>query len=143
MFKKEVIEMIDEIAEIMKRLEEHEKRIVQLESLVHTKPEAIKKKISIKEFILSKTPINDVQKTLAIGYYLEKHEGLSSFNKKDLESGFGNAKERSPENINDKVNQNIKKGFMMEAKGGKDNFTAWALTNSGEKYVENGFKAEK
>lgn len=132
-----------EITEVIKKLKEHEKRISKLESLFHVKPEAIKKEISVKEFILSKSPKGDVQKTLTIGYYLEKHEGLSSFNKSDLESGFGNAKEMPPENINDKVNQNIKKGLMMEAKGKKDNFTAWTLTNSGEKYVENGFKTEK
>ena len=36
-----------EIIEIKKKLEEHEKRIFQLESLFHDKPETAKKKISV------------------------------------------------------------------------------------------------
>lgn len=133
----------EEIKRLMKKIEEHEKRISELEISFHVKPETAKKKISVKEFILSKKPKNDVQKTLAIGYYLEKHEGFPAFNKKDLELNFGNAKERFPENINDKVAQNIKKGYMMKAKEKKDNLKAWILTNSGEKYVENSLKSEE
>ena len=32
---------------------------------------------------------------------------------------------------------------MTEAKEKKDNFKAWVLTETGEKYVENGFKSEE
>lgn len=133
----------NEINEIKRKLEEHEKRISHLERLFQDKPETVKKKISLKEFILSKKPKDDNQKTLAIGYYLEKHEGLPSFNVKDLESGFRAAKESPPDNINDKVNQNIKKkGYMAKAKEKKDKFNAWYLTNSGEEYVENSFESK-
>lgn len=133
----------EEIMEIKKKLEEHEGRISKLESLSQTKPETVKKKISIKEFILSKKPKDDVQKTLAIGYYLEKYENLPPFNVKDLEESFRAAREKVPKNIGDKVQLNIKKGHMMDAKEKKDNLKAWVLTNSGEKYVENNFKKEK
>ena len=132
-----------EIMEIKKKLEEHDDRISKLEGLLQKKPEVAKKKISIKEFILSKKPKKDVQKTLAIGYYLEKYEGLYSFTAKDLENGFRKAKERAPNNINNKVIKNIDQGLMMDAEDKKDNLKAWVLTNSGEKYVENGFKKEK
>ncbi len=131
-----------EIVDIKKKLEEHEKRILQLESLFNDKPEAVKKKISVKEFIISKRPKDDIQKTLAIGYYLEKYERVASFNAKELESCFGNAKESVPKNINYKVIKNIEKAYMAEAKDKKDNLKAWYLTNSGEKYVENDFKSE-
>lgn len=133
----------EEIIEIKKKLEEHEKRISKLESSFQTKPETIKKELSIKEFILLKKPKGDVQRTLAVGYYLEKYENLSLFNVKDLEKGFRSAKERVPGNINDKAYQNIKRGYMMEAEEKKDDLKAWVLTNSGERYVENGFKKEK
>ena len=132
-----------EIIEIKKKLEEHEKRISKLESLSQTKPETIEKKLSVKEFILSKKPKNDVQRTLAIGYYLEKYESFSSFNVRDLEEGFRAAKEKVPSNAGDKVQLNIKKGHMMEAKEKKDNLKALVLTNSGEKYVKNDFRKEK
>ncbi len=132
-----------EILEIRKKLEEHEERISELESLFQTKGDSVKKEMSVKEFILSKKPKNDVEKTLAIGYYLEKKERLSSFNAKDLEKGFRAAKETVPENINYKVIKNIKKGHMMEAKEKKDKLKAWVLTSTGEEYVENGFKTEE
>ena len=130
----------EEIMEIKKKLKEHEERISKLESASQTKPETVKKKISIKEFILSKKPKNDVQKTLAVGYFLEKYENISPFNVKDLERGFIAAREKVPKNIGDKVQKNIKKDHMMEFKEEKDNLKAWILTNSGEKYIESDFK---
>ena len=126
-----------------KKLEDHEKRIAKLENLLVSRPATVEKKLSIKEFILSRNPTNDIQKTLAIGYYLEKYESMPSFNVKDLEKGFHDAKESAPENVNYKVIVNIQKGYMMESKEKKDDLKAWNLTNSGEKSVENNFEKEK
>jgi hypothetical protein len=129
--------------EVKKMLDDHEKRISALEKIfAEGRKQTTKKGISIKEFILAKRPDDDVQKTLVIGYYLEKYEGLDSFNAKDLEDGFRTAKETVPKNINDKVNLNIKNGHMMEAKEKKDNRKAWLLTASGERYIEHDFKKE-
>lgn len=122
------------------KIEEHEKRISELEELIFSKSENIRKEISIKEFLLGKRPKDDVLKTLAIGYYLEKYENISSFNTRDLEKGFKEAKERIPSNINDKVNLNIKKGHMMELREKKEGLKAWSLTNNGERFVENDFR---
>lgn len=130
----------EEVIEIRKKLEEHEERISNLENVSQKKPETVKKKISIKEFILSRKPKNDVQKTLAIGYFLENYENISSFNAKDLKSGFKAAREKVPKNIGDKVQLNIKKAHMMEFKEKKDNLKSWILTDSGEKYIESDFK---
>jgi hypothetical protein len=124
------------IEDLIKRLDDHERRIQALEGKQKTLPAPLSKNLSIKEFILSKKPNNDVVKTLVIGYYFEKYEGLTSFNTTDLEKGFVDAKEKTPANINDCVYKNIKKGLMMEAKENKENKKAWQLTNSGEKTVE-------
>jgi hypothetical protein len=133
----------EEIAKIIRKLEEHDKRISAIERSLQANPEAVKKRISIKEFILSKKPKNDVQRTLSVGYYLEKWEAISSFNIKDLEKGFRDAKEKVPNNINLCVTANIGKGHMMEAKEKKGNLKAWVLTNSGEKYVEDDFQKQE
>lgn len=135
--------MSEEISQIRKKLKEHEKRISRLEELFQTKPERIKKKLSIREFMLSKNPKTEAQKTLAIAYYLEKHDGLTSSNAKDLESGFRLAKEKLPRNVNYEVIRNIQKGYIMEAEETKDNRKAWCLTNSGVRYVDNNFEQEK
>ena len=122
----------------MKKLDDHERRISALEGTPAKKMQAEGKKLSVKEFLLTKKPTDDVQRTLAIGYYLEHFELMNSFNARDLAGGFRSAKEPLPTNVNDKVNLNIGKGYMMEAKEKKDKFKAWVLTNSGEKFVEEG-----
>ena len=138
---------MDDIKQLNERVSSLEKKVSVLEAklgndLVESGA-AIDKKLSVKEFILSKGPSGDVQKTLAIACYLEKYEGFSSFNAGDLVHGFRLAKEPVPENINDKINMNIKKAHMDEAKEKKDNKKAWIVTNSGERFLENGFKEIK
>jgi len=133
----------EEVLQIKKQLEDHEKRLSELETLLQAKPEVGRKEVAIKELILAKKPKNDVQKALAIGYYLEKYQGLSCFNVRDLEDGFRGAKEKVPQNVSDKVQINVRKGHMMETKGKKNDLKAYVLTNSGEKFVENDFKKEK
>ena len=133
----------EDITEMKNKLEEHEKRISKLESTFQAKPETAAKKVSIKEFILSKKPKDHVHKALTIGYYLENYEGLSSFNVKDLERGFRAAKEKVPGNTWDKVLKNVQKGHMMEAEQKRDGMKAYVLTGTGEQYVDNDFKKEK
>jgi len=128
----------DVIKDIMTKLEDHESRISALEGAPGKKTLVEGKKLSIKEFLLTKKPNDDVQRTIVIGYYLEHFESMDSFNTRDLADGFRSAKDPLPANINDKVNSNIGKGYMMEAKEKKDKLKAWVLTNSGEKFVEEG-----
>ena len=130
------------MSDLEKRIEVVEQRLDKLEGLFKEKPEVIKKKMSLKEFMLSIKPADDVQKTHLIGYYFEKYEGFSSFNSKDLIEGFRLSKEKLPLNINDKVNMNISKGFFMPDKDKKNNLKAFTVTNSGVTFIENGFKKE-
>lgn len=129
--------MSDEKDEILKKLVELESRISALEGRTDKKTAEVKR-LSVKEFLLSKKPADNVQSTLAIGYYLEHFESMDRFNARDLADGFRAAKEPPPANINDKVNLNIRKGYMMGIKEKKDNYKAWVLTNSGEEFVEKG-----
>lgn len=117
-------------------LDDHETRLRRLEALFVSDEKPQTKIVSVKEFLITKQPKDDVEKTLVIAYFLEKHEALESTNIKDLESGFRMAKEKVPDNINYKVIKNISRGFMMEAKEKKNNLKAWTLTNTGERYVE-------
>jgi len=124
------------IETIKRQLESHEKRIAELERMLQAKPDIATAKHSIKDFLQSKKPKDDLQKTLVIGYYLEKYKGLSPFTVKDIENGFMEAREFTPQNINDKVNKNIEKKYMMQAKEKKDKKMAWVLTALGQKYIE-------
>lgn len=97
------------------------------------------KKLSLKEFIISRGPSNAVQMTLTIAYHLENQEGVSPFNTADLEQGFRTAREPVPANINDKANMCVKNGHFMEEKNKKDNMKAWVVTRTGEEIVRTGF----
>lgn len=138
---------MEDIKTISKKLLDLETRIIALESLLGGKKidggAYSTKKLSVKEFILLKKPSSDVQKSLAIAYYLEKNEDMRSFNVEDLAHYFQLAKEPTPENLNDKINMNIKKGHIMEANEKKDNKKAWVITNTGEQFVDNNFKEVK
>jgi polyhydroxyalkanoate synthesis regulator phasin len=137
---------MEDIKKLAEKIQSLEERVTKLEAqpsnAVKSVPaEANKGKgISVKEFIISSKPSGDVQKTLAIGYYLEKYEKMASFNVDDISRHFQLAKESTPQNINDKINMNIKKGHLMEADSKKDNKKAWVVTNTGEQFLENGFK---
>ena len=131
----------EEIAAILKKLKDHERRISALEGIPQRVPSA-GKKLSIKEFMIQKKPVDDVQKTLVIGYFLEHFENMDKFNVKDITESYRLAREPLPKNINDKVNMNITKGHLMPAKEKKDNLKAWYLTNTGEIFVDNGLKTE-
>lgn len=130
-----------DINDLVTRIEKLEKRMDALDDVPRIE-KGERKELSIKEFLIDKKPSGDVQKTLVIGYYLEHHRKEDCFNVKDLTDGFRNAKEPLPTNMNDKVNLNISKGHMMAAREEKDNYKAWILTNTGERFVEEGLKLE-
>lgn len=127
---------------LLQKIENLEKRVDILEGVrPGVANEAERKKISLKEFLLTKKITNDVERTLAIGYYLEKYIGHESFHIGELEDSFKAAKEKIPQNMNDKVNMNIRKGHIMDYKEKKESKKSWCLTNSGETLVENNFKS--
>ena len=139
--------MEDDIKKILAKLDALEKRISRIEesnsgTATDDSGVMLKKKLSLKEFLLSKNPTDDVKKTLAIAYYLEKYDGLSLFNINDLEGAFEHAKEKKPININDKVNMNIRNGYMEKSSEKKDSRKAWYVTNTGEAFVQNDFKTQ-
>ena len=122
--------------DIKKVLDDHEKRISGLESLFRSEKVPSSKKISIKEFLLQIRPQGDVEKSLCVAYYLEKHGDLDSFTIKEIETAFREAKEPVPKNINYKVIKNIEKELMMDSEQKKNGLKTWNLTSKGERYVE-------
>jgi len=133
------------LIEIKERLGKLEDRIAKLEGSRHKEPKTFKKVISINELLRKQKPKGDIQRALAVAYYLEKYEGLSSFSAKDLRDAYRRLKIPKSQNINFnyKVIKNIQQGYMAETKEKKDKQKAWVLTVSGEKYVENGFQEER
>jgi hypothetical protein len=94
------------------------------------------KKLSAKEFLITKSVGSELQRVVVLAFYLERYEGLDTFNVSDLENVFRSAREKLPKNMNDAVNKNIARGFLMEAAEKKDSRKAWQLTSTGERFVE-------
>jgi len=126
------------------KIAELEARIKKLEDTLFSS-EGMKistggKKMSAGEFLMDKKIDTSTEKVLILGYYLEKTEGMTSFNATDIETIFRSAKEKLPKNMNDLVNSNIKKRFIDEAKEKKDGKKAWYLTSTAERHVEQELK---
>jgi hypothetical protein len=123
---------------LLKKIEELEIRIEVLENNESQPVLSKPKLLSIKEFLLKCTYKDEIQKTLLICYYLEKYLNKERVNIKDIEEGFKQAKEPSPDNINYKVYMIVKKGYMMEDMdtSSEAKIKHWTLTNSGEKFVD-------
>lgn len=127
---------------IEQRLSELEARLNKLETTAppDVTRRAVQKKMSAKEFLLTKNIKSDLQKTLALIYYLEVQEGMPSFNITDLLAAFQAAKEARPGNLSDAIGKNVARGFLMDASEKKDGKKAWTLTATGEKQVEEEMK---
>jgi hypothetical protein len=126
--------------DLVRRLESLERRVEKLEAHFGSENAVSvpkERKMSAKEFLLTKNLKVETQKVLALAYFLEREEGLASFNVQELEVVFRAAREKLPKNMNDAVNKNIARGFLMETKEKKDSKKAWQLTSTGERFVEN------
>ncbi|MDO8451261.1 MAG: hypothetical protein Q7S76_00140 [bacterium] len=127
---------------IEQRLSELEARVAKLEVSgegaqdAGTGSQSFRKKMSAKEFLLTKAFKSETEKTLVLAYYLEHVGGMLAFNVNDVIGVFQAAKEKKPVNPNDVVAKNVARGFLMDAPGKKDAKKAWTLTATGERYVE-------
>lgn len=122
--------------ELESRVEELENRLDSLEERFSAEPEELKKGLAINEFIVEKDPLSDNDRTLLIGYYLEKYDGISVFTTGEIKEGYQRAKQKIPANVSDTIQQNIKKGFIAEAKDKKENKNAYYVTSTGVGYAE-------
>jgi len=126
------------------RLKEVEQRIARLENRFSqtTGPPEIKEK-AINEFIREIGPTKNVDKVLAVGYFLEINDGLRNFNISDLRKGISRAGESEPTNVSDVCNRLVKTAFFKVSKEKKDDMKTWELTQTGIERVRRGFRGER
>ena len=92
------------------------------------------KQISPAEFVKNTGPKNQVDRALVLGYYLEHIVGSSGFTSSDL-AELGVQIRQPFANASDAVAKLAGRGLMMSV-GNKEGKRAYALTASGETYVE-------
>ena len=70
------------------------------------------------------------------GWYLERYAGGTNYTIQEIKSCLFSAKVPLPRNINLAVLQAVQRGLMMEVPSESGRRKAWALTHTGERYVE-------
>jgi hypothetical protein len=126
-------------AEMKDWKEQVERRLGNLEQGANrpTDVAGSRKPTSVGEFLRSKGPKSGPEKTVVVAYHIEKLSGKGPFTLADIRLGFVQAKEPLPVNSRDLVHKAIKRGWMMETQGKKqDGFRTLVLTNTGEQFVE-------
>jgi hypothetical protein len=98
------------------------------------------KKMSPTEFLKKAQVKNQPDRAVVLSYFLEKTEGVSSFTTSELGDMGRNAKYPFG-NVSDVVAKLVSRGLMMSA-GEKEGQRAYALTGSGEEYVESLLQAK-
>jgi len=92
------------------------------------------KKLSAAEFLRKVSAKNQTDRGLVLGFYIERMTGQSSFTTSEL-GELGIQTKQPFSNISDIVSRLVSRGLMMTS-GGKEGQRAYALTASGEEYVE-------
>jgi hypothetical protein len=92
------------------------------------------KQLSPAEFLKKKNPKKQTDRALMLAYYLEKFQSLGSFTSGEL-GELANTVRDPFGNVSDVIGRLTSRGLMMSA-GEKEGQRAYALTASGETYVE-------
>lgn len=92
------------------------------------------KKIAPAEFLKKLSHTNQLDRALALGYYAERVEGLTSFTTKELLE-LGKQVKYPFANISESVSRLVGRGYMMSA-GDKDGLRAYSLTATGEQMID-------
>lgn len=98
-------------------------------------PQVSVKGMSAAQFFRKAKVQSDVDRVLVAGFFLEKERKVDSFSGREVSDLIREAKSPPPVNVNDAINKNIMKGYIMPS-GEKDNHKAFVLTTDGEQVVE-------
>ena len=103
-------------------------------------PEQSGKQVSPAEFVKLSKAKNQIDRALVLGYYLEKVADSKGFTSSEI-ADLGKQIKQPFANASDAVAKLSGRGLMMSA-GNKEGLRAYALTASGEAYVETLIEAE-
>lgn len=105
------------------------------------------KQYSAAEFFASTTWSTEIEKVTLAAHFIERYLGMSRYSLNEVRSCLISAKVPVPSNASLAVLQGIQKGWIMELPADGDKQKMWALTQTGERRVqemiEGGLKAAK
>jgi len=126
------------VLEMVKRFE-GEFPVLQKTKSSSSSPVALasSKQISVGEFIRQLGVKKHTDLVVAFGYYLEEQAGVKDFTAADISNCYYEAKMETT-NVSQSIIQNIKRGYLMEAKHGKETKKGrrYTVTASGQGFVK-------
>jgi hypothetical protein len=97
------------------------------------------KQYSAPELFSAKNWNTEIDKAVLAGYFLERYSGLANYTIKEIRECLVSAKVPQPNNLSLAIRQALQRAWMMEVPtGGGARRTAFALTQTGMKRVEEG-----
>jgi hypothetical protein len=94
------------------------------------------KPYSAAELFASKTWCTEIDKVVVSAFFLERFGERANYTIEEIRACLVAAKVPLPKNVNLAILQAVQKGLMMEIPSQAAPRKAWALTQSGERYVE-------
>ena len=98
-------------------------------------PTSERKAKSLNQLFKMAKPRSDIDRTLIAAFFLEKFRDYQNATAAEIRDAIKEARVPPPANINDAVNKNIRKGFVMNA-GDRENKMVFVLTSDGESAAE-------
>jgi predicted transcriptional regulator len=93
------------------------------------------KGISLREFVRRLGLKKHTDIVVAFAYYLEKYTGVTEFTPADINNCYYEAKMETS-NTSQMIIQNIKRGYVMEAKKRDKAGRRYTITDSGERFIQ-------
>lgn len=121
---------------IQKVFREYEEEVIgkKKEKLPKKDIKEIEGKSTLRDFFAKGEVRSRVDLALFIAYYLEKARGVESFTSADIDKCYYDLRINEP-NTTQMIMQNVKKGFLMSAKGKKGKTQRFVLTRKGKQYI--------
>lgn len=94
------------------------------------------KPYSAAEFFASKSWITEIDKVVLGGFFLERFGGIENYTIQEIKNCLIAAKIGLPKNVNLAILQAAQKGWIMEIPSQGGPRKSWALTQTGERRVE-------
>jgi hypothetical protein len=124
------------LIELMKSTAATAKNRNELPAPVPSQAQRREKPYSAAEFFSAKSWATEIDKVVIAGYYLERFGGNASYTIEELRNCLVAAKIPLPKNISLAILQAAQKALMMEIPSTTGTRKSWALTQSGERWVE-------
>jgi len=126
------------VQEMLRRFEGGDSNTTAGEKAANPAALASSKRVSVGEFVRQLGVKKHTDLVVAFGYYLEEHSGLKDFTAADINNCYYEAKMETS-NVSQSIIQNIKRGYMMEAKGDKKGKKGrrYTVTATGQSFISN------